>query len=86
MSIHTLEDPTCHAVEQLVPDMPSPIVEEDGVLPAFTDVAGVGGRDVPTGDILRVEEVQLLVAQDPDELQFVDCFGAAADPVELRGL
>ena len=65
--------------------MPPTIIEEDGIPPALTDVASVGWRDLPACYVLRVEEIELLMAEDAYELQPIDGLWAAPYTMKLCG-
>ena len=81
--VQPLEDPARHTVEELVLNVPSPVVKEDGILPAFADVASISWRDLPACHVVLMEQVELLVAKYADQDQLLVELRSATDAMEL---
>ena len=59
------------------------IIEENSILPFFTDVTLIGGADLPTDHIITIECVELLMTQYSENHKLVIYFFTPTHTIEL---
>ena len=83
LAIDLFQDPSSHTVIKLVLHVLPPVVEEDCVLPVFADVTLVSRTHLPADHVVLVEEIQLLVAQNPVDYELIVNFSSTTNSIEL---